>query len=94
MRNVTPLAWKGFLDNHLDVDLLDLHDRCYARQAVIDNAMNRRSRELLELIEKLRGEAYVMRARKLAREEECEGLRAKCEAAMTNFDKNPTVLLL
>ncbi|GKB22711.1 hypothetical protein Tco_0862112 [Tanacetum coccineum] len=73
MRNVTPLAWKGFLDNHLDVDLLD---------------------ELLKVIEKLRGEADVMRARELAREEECEGLRAKCEAAMTDFDKNPAVLLL
>ncbi|GKC32933.1 hypothetical protein Tco_1040227 [Tanacetum coccineum] len=40
---ITPPAWKGFLDNHLDVDLLDLHDRCYARQAVVDNSMNRRS---------------------------------------------------
>ncbi|GJU48055.1 UBN2 domain-containing protein [Tanacetum coccineum] len=38
--------------------------------------------------------AYVMRARELAREEECEGLRAKCEAPMTDFDKNPAVLLL
>ncbi|GJT71839.1 hypothetical protein Tco_1031125 [Tanacetum coccineum] len=85
---------EGFLDNHPDVDLLDLHDRCYARQAVVDNAMNRRSHELLKVIEKLSGEADVMRARKLAREEECEGLRAKCEAAMTDFDKNPAVLLL
>ncbi|GJV27895.1 hypothetical protein Tco_1384343 [Tanacetum coccineum] len=91
---ITPPAWKGFLDNHLDVDLLDLHDRCYARQAVMDNAVNRRSRELLEVIEKLRGEVDVMRARKLAREEECEGLQAKCEAAMTDFDKNLVVLLL
>ncbi|GJR53225.1 hypothetical protein Tco_1403746 [Tanacetum coccineum] len=56
--------------------------------------LNRRSCELLEVIKKLRGEADVMRARELAREEECEGLRAKCEAAMTDFDKNPTVLLL
>ncbi|GKE25586.1 hypothetical protein Tco_1440970, partial [Tanacetum coccineum] len=91
---ITPPTWKGFLDNHLEVDMLDLHNRCYARQAVMDNAVNRRSRELLEVIEKLRGEADVMRARELAREEECEGLRAKCEAAMTNFDKNPVVLLL
>ncbi|GJU77007.1 hypothetical protein Tco_1274077 [Tanacetum coccineum] len=60
---ITPPAWKGFLDNHLDVDLLDLHD-------------------------------HVMRARELARKEECEGLRAKCEAAMTDFDRNPVVLLL
>ncbi|GKF44440.1 hypothetical protein Tco_0130992, partial [Tanacetum coccineum] len=91
---ITPPAWKGFLDNHLDVDQLDLHDRCYARQAVVDNAVNRRSRELLEVIEKLRGEADVMRARKLAREEECEGLWAKCEAAITDFDNNLAVLLL
>ncbi|GJS35758.1 hypothetical protein Tco_0534140 [Tanacetum coccineum] len=91
---ITPPTWKGFLDNHLDVDLLDLYDRCYARQAVVDNEMNRRSRELLEVIEKLRGEADVMRARELAREEEGEGLRAKCEAAMTDFDKNPAILLL
>ncbi|GKE64136.1 hypothetical protein Tco_1518297, partial [Tanacetum coccineum] len=91
---ITPPTWKGFLDNHPDVDLLDLHDRCYARQAVVDNAVNRRSRELLKVIEKLRGKADVMRARELAREEECEGLRAKYEAVMTDFDKNPDVLLL
>ncbi|GJR56867.1 hypothetical protein Tco_1499029 [Tanacetum coccineum] len=63
-------------------------------QAIMDNAVNRRSRELLEVIKKLRGEADVMRARELAREEECEGLRAKCEAVMNDFDKNPDVLLL
>nr|GEU98189.1 hypothetical protein [Tanacetum cinerariifolium] len=33
---------------------MDLYDRCYARQAVVDNAVNRRSRELLQVIEKLR----------------------------------------
>ncbi|GKA87705.1 hypothetical protein Tco_0809469 [Tanacetum coccineum] len=71
---ITPPAWKGFLDNHLDVDLLDLYDRCYARQAVVDNEMNRRSRELLEVIEKLRGEADVMRARVLATRRRGEGL--------------------
>ncbi|GJT89467.1 hypothetical protein Tco_1071184 [Tanacetum coccineum] len=64
---ITPPAWKGFLDNHLDE---------------------------VPCIEKLRGEAHVMRARKLAREEECEGLRAKCKAAITDFGKNPAVLLL
>ncbi|GJV25400.1 hypothetical protein Tco_1378095 [Tanacetum coccineum] len=41
---ITPLAWKNHLDNYMDVDLLDLHDRCYARQVVVDNAINRRAR--------------------------------------------------
>nr|GFA10595.1 hypothetical protein [Tanacetum cinerariifolium] len=90
---ITPLAWKGFF-NHLDVDLLDLHDHCYARQAIVDNAVNKRSCELLEVIQKLRGKADIMRARELTREEECEGLQAKCEATMTDFDKNSAILLL
>ncbi|GJU33536.1 hypothetical protein Tco_1181890 [Tanacetum coccineum] len=64
---ITPLAWKNYLDNHMDVELLDLHDRCYARQAV---DMER------------------------VREEECEELHAKCEADMTEFKKNPTVVAL
>nr|GEV78834.1 hypothetical protein [Tanacetum cinerariifolium] len=41
---ITPPAWKNHLDNHIDVELLDLHDRCYARQAVVDNGVIRRSR--------------------------------------------------
>nr|GFA74600.1 hypothetical protein [Tanacetum cinerariifolium] len=40
---IIPPAWKNHLDNHIDLELLDLHDYCYARQAVDDNVMNRRS---------------------------------------------------
>ncbi|GJZ57914.1 hypothetical protein Tco_0613408 [Tanacetum coccineum] len=35
-----------------------------------------------------------MRSRERAREEECEGLWVKCGAAMTEFEKNPTVVAL
>nr|GEX28119.1 hypothetical protein [Tanacetum cinerariifolium] len=91
---ITPLAWKHHLDNHIDLDLLDLHDRCYARQAVVDNVVNRRSREFLQVIEKLRGKCDAMRSRERARDEECKGLRVKCEAAMTDFEENPAVVAL
>ncbi|GJY68758.1 hypothetical protein Tco_0471740 [Tanacetum coccineum] len=91
---ITPLAWKNHLDNHMDMELLDLHDRCYARQFVVDKAVNRRSRDLLQVIEKLRGEFDVIKDKEKAREEECEELRAKYEAAMTEFEKNPTVVAL
>nr|GEX40218.1 hypothetical protein [Tanacetum cinerariifolium] len=37
---ITPPAWK----NHMDVELLDLYDRCYARHAVVNNIINRRER--------------------------------------------------
>nr|GEW61690.1 hypothetical protein [Tanacetum cinerariifolium] len=68
----------------------DLHDRCYARQAIVNNDANMRSCELFHVIEKLRGEFDVMKDKEMAREEECEELQAKCEAAITKFEKNPT----
>ncbi|GKB59447.1 hypothetical protein Tco_0915633, partial [Tanacetum coccineum] len=54
---ITPPAWKGYLDNQMDLELLDLHDHYYARQAVVDNAVNRIAREFLQVIEKMSGEA-------------------------------------
>ncbi|GJT43137.1 hypothetical protein Tco_0951852 [Tanacetum coccineum] len=78
----------------MDMELLDLHDRCYARQAVVDNVVNRRSCELLEVIKKLRGECDVIKERERAREEESESLRVKCEGAMSDFEKNPTGIAL
>ncbi|GJR89790.1 hypothetical protein Tco_0213801 [Tanacetum coccineum] len=49
---ITRLAWKDYLDNHLDVEL----ERAW--------------------------------------EEECEEIRTKCEAAMTDFEKNPTMVVM
>ncbi|GJZ81332.1 hypothetical protein Tco_0646326 [Tanacetum coccineum] len=56
---ITPLTCKNYLDNHINVELLDLRDRCYARQAMVDNDVNRRSCELLQVIEKLREAAMT-----------------------------------
>ncbi|GKA53240.1 hypothetical protein Tco_0746555 [Tanacetum coccineum] len=63
---ITPLAWKNHLDNHIDLELLDLYDR----------------------------EFDVMKSRERVREEECKGLQVKCEAAMTEFEKNPAMVAL
>ncbi|GKD86589.1 hypothetical protein Tco_1357743 [Tanacetum coccineum] len=73
--NITPPSWRGHLDNQLDVELLDLHDHCYARQAVMDNAVNRRAQELLKVVKQMRGECEVLKEREKAREKECEELR-------------------
>nr|GEX29596.1 hypothetical protein [Tanacetum cinerariifolium] len=56
--SITSLAWKNHLDNHIDLELLDLHDRCYGRQFVVDNGVNKRSRELF-LVGKLVYSAIV-----------------------------------
>ncbi|GJU82309.1 hypothetical protein Tco_1284674 [Tanacetum coccineum] len=82
---ITPPAWKGHLDNQMDLEILDLHDRCYARQAMVDNTVNRRAREFLQVIEKMRGEADVIKARERSYEEEYKELRVKCEDAMSRF---------
>ncbi|GKA55992.1 hypothetical protein Tco_0755064 [Tanacetum coccineum] len=91
---ITPPAWKNHLDNHMNVELLELHDRCYARQAFLDNVVNRRSQELLRVIEKIKEECDVMKEKDRARDEECEELRSKCEAAITDFEKNPTMVAM
>ncbi|GJT98305.1 hypothetical protein Tco_1093823 [Tanacetum coccineum] len=46
----------------------------------------------MDVIEKIKGECDVMKQRERAREEECKELRSKCEASMTDFEKNPTVV--
>ncbi|GKA17050.1 hypothetical protein Tco_0696887 [Tanacetum coccineum] len=74
---ITPRSWKGHLDNQIDLELLDLHDRCYGRQAMVDNTVNKRAREFLQVIEKMSGEADVIKTRERSREEECEELRVK-----------------
>ncbi|GJW25773.1 hypothetical protein Tco_0039584 [Tanacetum coccineum] len=58
---ITPPAWKGHLDNQMDLELLDLHDRCYARQTMVDNVVNRRACEFLQVIEKMSHETKISR---------------------------------
>ncbi|GJW70323.1 hypothetical protein Tco_0127240 [Tanacetum coccineum] len=85
---------RGNLDNYLDDELLDLHDRCYARQAVVDNVVNQRARELLKVVDQMKGECDVLKEREKARDKKCEEFKAKCEAAMEDFDNNPAVNVL
>nr|GEY39165.1 hypothetical protein [Tanacetum cinerariifolium] len=92
--NITPLVWKSHLDNQLDVELLDLYDRCYARQAVMDNTVNQRAWELLKVVKQMKGECDVLKERERARDNECKELRAKCEAAMADFNNNLAVNVL
>ncbi|GKF11018.1 hypothetical protein Tco_0048944, partial [Tanacetum coccineum] len=40
---ITPTAWRGHLDNQMDLELLNLHDRCFTQQDVVDITFNRRA---------------------------------------------------
>ncbi|GJX01119.1 hypothetical protein Tco_0185032 [Tanacetum coccineum] len=55
------------------------------------NLVNRRSRELLQVIKKIRGKCDVMKERETTQGVKCDELRTKCKAAMNDFEKNPTV---
>ncbi|GJQ91865.1 hypothetical protein Tco_0003004 [Tanacetum coccineum] len=46
---------------------------------------------MLKVIDQIRAECDVMKEREKARDQDCEELKAKCEAAVADFDKNPTV---
>ncbi|GKG31147.1 hypothetical protein Tco_0423635, partial [Tanacetum coccineum] len=58
----------GHLDSQVDVELFDLHDRCYARQAVVDNVVIQRARELLKVADQMKGECDVLKEREKARD--------------------------
>nr|GEX13756.1 zinc finger, CCHC-type [Tanacetum cinerariifolium] len=73
--NVTPPAWRGHFENQLDIEPLDLHDRCHARQSVVDNAMNRRARELLKAMNQMKGECDVLKEWEKARDKDHKELR-------------------
>nr|GEY62436.1 hypothetical protein [Tanacetum cinerariifolium] len=75
-------------------ELLDLHDSCYARLVVFDNVVNRRAYKLLKVVDQVKGECEIIKEKEKAREEKCKKLEAKCEAAMADFDKNPTLIVL
>ncbi|GKE29855.1 hypothetical protein Tco_1445239, partial [Tanacetum coccineum] len=72
-------AFLTISDDDEEVELLDIHDRCYGRQAVVDNAVNQRAQELLRIVDQMKGECGVLREREKAVDKECEELKAKCE---------------
>nr|GEY48402.1 hypothetical protein [Tanacetum cinerariifolium] len=71
-----------------------IHPGSVVKRIVVDNAVNRRSRELLKVIDQIRTECDVIKEREKSMYQECEELKAKCEAAMADFDKNPAVNVL
>ncbi|GKE17551.1 hypothetical protein Tco_1425128 [Tanacetum coccineum] len=94
LSNITLSSWRGHLDNMAVDELLDFHDRCYARQVVLDNVMNQRTRKLLKTGDQVKEEIDVIKKREKSRMKKYSELEAKCEAAMDDLDKNTTVIIL
>nr|GFA23094.1 RNA-directed DNA polymerase, eukaryota [Tanacetum cinerariifolium] len=86
--SIIPAKYSQLLSEQNKLDSKSFKDKLPLN--IEENPM--RYRELLQVSEKLSGECDVMSSRERAREEECEGLRVNCEAAMPEFEKNPAVV--
>ena len=92
VEKITPPSWRGALDNMSMEDLCDLHDKSYTRQVVLDNHMNDRTRDLVRTLQRAREKMDTILAKEKKKDQEFADLRAKCEEALEDLEKNPMVL--
>ena len=71
--------------------LCDLHDKSYTRQAVLDNHLNSRTRELIWTVKNAKEELNVVLAREEHREQLITDLKSKCDRTTNDIEKNPIV---
>ena len=72
-------------------ELCDLHDKSYTRQAVLDNHLNDRTRDLIHTVKGAREKMDAILAKEKKRNQEFSDLKVKCEEAMEKIEKNPLV---
>ncbi|GJW74808.1 hypothetical protein Tco_0134178 [Tanacetum coccineum] len=89
--HVTPPSWKQHLSEISIEQLYDIHDRAYMRQAVLDNVLNSRTRELISALHKAKTSYDTIRARELDKDRAYAELGRKCNEALQDLDKNPLV---
>ena len=71
--------------------LCDLHDKSYTRQAVLDNHLNARTKEVVRTLEAAREKMDAILAKEKKKDQEYAELQARCEEAIKDLDKNPVV---
>ncbi|GJX00325.1 hypothetical protein Tco_0184238 [Tanacetum coccineum] len=89
--HVTPPSWKQHLREIIIEQLCDIHDRAYMRQAVLDNVLNSRTRELISVLHKAKTSYDTIQARELDKDRAYAELERKCNEALQDLDKNPLV---
>nr|GEY45451.1 hypothetical protein [Tanacetum cinerariifolium] len=96
--HVTPPSWKQYLREISIEQLCDIHDKAYMRQAVLDNVLNGRTRELIFALHKARASCDTMqescdtmREREIKKDKAYAELEKKCNEALQDLDKNPFV---
>ena len=72
-------------------ELCDLHDKSYTRQAVLDNHLNSRTREVVQTLASAREKMDEILAREKKKDQEFAEVQAKCEEALRDIEQNPLV---
>ncbi|GKD23257.1 hypothetical protein Tco_1224960, partial [Tanacetum coccineum] len=90
--HVTPPLWKQHLKEISLDKLCDIHDKAYMRQVVLDNVMNRRTRELMSTLSEAKTACDAIQEREREKDKAYAELEAKCNDALQDLDKNPLVL--
>ncbi|GJZ25710.1 hypothetical protein Tco_0569963 [Tanacetum coccineum] len=92
--HVTPPFWKQHLrEIHIE-QLCDIHDRAYMRQAVLDNMLNSRTRELIYPLHKAKTSYDAIRARELDKDRAYAELEKKCIESKSKRLKSFEIQLL
>ena len=92
VEKITPPSCRGVLDNMSMEDLCGFHDKSYARQIVLDNHMNDRTRDWVRNLQGAREKMDAILAKETKKDQEFADLQAKCEEAFEVLEKNPMVL--
>jgi predicted RNase H-like nuclease (RuvC/YqgF family) len=72
-------------------ELGDLHDKSYTRQAVLDNHLNSRTREVVRTLASTREKMDEILAREKKKDQEFAEVQVKCEEALRDLEQNPLV---
>ncbi|GKC26691.1 hypothetical protein Tco_1033985, partial [Tanacetum coccineum] len=89
--HVTPPSWKQHLKEISLEQLCDIYDRAYMLQAVLDNVLNNRTRELISALHKAMASCDAIREREVKKDKACVELEKNCNEALQDLDKNPLV---
>ncbi|GKD88785.1 hypothetical protein Tco_1364292 [Tanacetum coccineum] len=89
--HVTPPSWKQYLREIIIEQLCDVYDKAYMRQAVLNNVLIGRTRELISALHKARASCDAMREREIKKYKVYVELENKCNEALQDLDKNPLV---
>ncbi|GJY04138.1 hypothetical protein Tco_0370078 [Tanacetum coccineum] len=89
--HVTPPSWKQHLREISIKQLCDIHDKAYMRQAVLDNVLNGKTRELISALHKARASCDTMWEKEIKKDKAYAELEKKCNEALQDLDKNPLI---